>query len=68
MPPTTTMTPDHPHTFTKIWEAIRAIAFSTTLTTDVREIVSSMEYSVLITDLAAMRRPFGIVIVTPKEN
>ena len=68
MPRTTTKTLNEHVTFQNIWEAIRAVAFSTTLTTDVREIVSATEYSVLMTDLAAMRRPFGIVIVTPKEN
>ena len=68
MPPTRTKSLTAPVPFENIWEAIRAVAFSTTLMTDVREIVSATEYQVLLENLTAMRRPFGIVIVTPKES
>ena len=54
-------------TFANMWEAIWAVALSTTLNAQVREIVGPMEYQVLMEDLASMRRPFAIVIVTPKE-
>ena len=55
-------------TFPNLWEAICAVALSTTLNAEVREIVRPMEYQALMEDLASMPRPFGIVSMTPKEN
>ena len=37
------------------------------LKSDVREIVSSTEYQTLVKHLGALKRPFGVIIVTPKE-
>jgi RNase P protein component len=46
-------------------DAIRAIERNH-LKSEVREITDSMSYAALLKWLAALRRPFGIVIVTAK--
>ena len=66
LPPTRKL--DVQVTFPNMWEAICAVALSTTLNAEVREIVGPTEYQVLMEDLASLPRPYGIVIVTPKEN
>lgn len=49
-------------------DAIRAIQSTPTLKADVREISTSTEFQLLVKQLTALTRPFGVVIVTPKEG
>ena len=49
-------------------DAIRAIQSTPKLKADVREIATSTDFQTLVKHLTALSRPFGIVVVTPKEN
>ena len=49
-------------------DAVHAIERNPRLKSDVREIANSTDYAALLKHLAALARPFGIVIVTPKGD
>lgn len=47
---------------------IRALRSTPSLTTEVRQIKNSTDYQNLMAHLIGLSRPFGIVLVTVKEN
>jgi hypothetical protein len=49
-------------------DAVHAIERNPRLKTDVREITTSTDYAGLLKLLGSLPRPFGVVIVTAKED
>jgi len=68
MPLTTTKTLTEQVAFKTPQDAIRAIQTNSKLKADVREIATSSDFQTLLKHLTALPRPFGIVVVTTKEN
>lgn len=67
MPLTTTKTLKEQVAFKTPQDAIRAMQSNPKLKADVREIATSSDFQTLVKQLTALSRPFGVVIVTPKE-
>ena len=68
MPLTTKKTLKEQVAFKTPQDAIRAIQSNSKLKADVREIATPSDFQSLVKHLTALPRPFGIVLVTSKEN
>jgi hypothetical protein len=49
-------------------DAVHAIDRNPRLKSDVREITNSTDYAALLKHLSSLPRPFGVVVVTAKED